>query len=396
MRFIKIVVVGAGYVGLSLATLISRKHETYVVDVVDEKIRLINNRQSPISDLDIENYFKKDLRLFATTDLGVCKDADFVIIATPTNYDYIKNKFDTSSVDSVIFKVNGINNNSTIVIKSTIPIGYTEKLYLSGITNILFSPEFLREGHALFDNLYPSRIVVGVHFKDVVLLEKAKSFIDLLSECSLKEKNNTLITGYAEAESIKLFSNSYLAMRISYFNELDTFAEMNGLNSKDIISGVCMDPRIGNQYNNPSFGYGGYCLPKDSKQLLSNYEGIPEEIIGAIVKSNQTRKDYISNRIIEKIEGHGTVGIYRLIMKSGSDNFRESSILGIIENLVSYGLNVIIYEPMLDSSTYCQCCIVKDILDFKNRSDLIVANRVDENLKEVEYKVYSRDIFSRD
>jgi UDPglucose 6-dehydrogenase len=393
---IKFTVIGAGYVGLSLATLISEKYQVSIVEAIRDKVVMINDRKSPISDKDIERYLSGNKTLIATDDINVCVDSDFIIVAVPTNYNPDTNEFDTSCVDSVINDINSINSNLVIIIKSTVPIGYVEKLYMSGVCNVLFSPEFLREGHALFDNLYPSRIIVGVPSNDVYLVEKAKIFADILKECSLKKDVNILITGVTEAESIKLFSNSYLAMRISYFNELDTFAEMNGLDSKDIISGVCMDPRIGNYYNNPSFGYGGYCLPKDSKQLLSNYQSIPEEIIGAIVRSNQTRKRFIINQIINKIGNSGTVGIYRLIMKSGSDNFRESSVLNIISELVSSGVKVIIYEPQLRTSEYCGCKIVEDIENFKMISDLIVANRIDEKIKEVNYKVYTRDVFARD
>jgi len=392
---IRFTVVGAGYVGLSLAVLLATKYPVTIVDIAKEKIKMINARISPISDKDLEKYLLESTNIVATDDISTCADSDYIVVATPTNYDPDTNEFDTRSVESVIDKVNAVCPNATIVIKSTIPIGFVERLYFSGIRNVLFSPEFLREGRALRDNLYPSRIVVGVPLNDEYLKKRAKQFAEILRECSLKEDTTILVTGSTEAESVKLFSNSYLALRISYFNELDTFAEINGLNSEDIIEGVCLDPRIGDHYNNPSFGYGGYCLPKDSKQLLSNYNGVPEKVIGAIVESNRVRKEFISEQIVKKA-GSGTVGIFRLVMKKGSDNFRESSVFDIIDGLKKNGIRTIIFEPTTDLSEYHGCPVINDLQKFKEQSDIIVANRMDDSIRDVRRKVYTRDIFSRD
>jgi len=388
-------VVGAGYVGLSLATLLSTRYPVTIIDIIKEKIDMINSHVSPIVDKDIEEYLSKSVNITATDDFSSCFGSDYVIIATPTNYDADTNEFDTRSVESAIDSVNTVNPGATIVIKSTVPIGFTEKLYSFGIRNIIFSPEFLREGKALHDNLYPSRIVVGIPSKDEHLKETAELFAGILRDCSLKDYAAILITGSTEAESIKLFSNSYLALRISYFNELDMFAEINKLDSGEIIKGVCLDPRIGDHYNNPSFGYGGYCLPKDTKQLLSNFDGLRERVITSAVESNRARKEFISEQIIDKV-GSGTVGIYRLIMKSGSDNFRESSVLDIIDNLKKHKIKTIIFEPSTDLPKYHGCPVINDLQEFKDRSDVIVANRTDDSISDVSHKVYTRDIFSRD
>ena len=377
----KIAIAGVGYVGLSLATLLSQKNEVYALDVVPEKVDKINKRVSPIRDEYIEKYFaEKELNLTATLDYKeAIKDAEYVVISTPTNYDTETNYFDTSSVEDIIKKVIEVNPNATMVVKSTIPVGFINDMkekYL--IENIMFSPEFLREGKALYDNLYPSRIIVGEKS------ERAAIFANLLKECALKE----------DIEAVKLFANTYLALRVAYFNELDTYAELKGLNTKDIIDGVCLDPRIGTHYNNPSFGYGGYCLPKDTKQLLANYNDVPQNLIKAIVNSNETRKDHIKDMIIDKKPD--VVGIYRLTMKSESDNFRSSAIQDIVEGLKEENVNVVIYEPTLKNDTYADCKVVNDFNKFSNESDVIIANRFESTLEPVKDKIYTRDIFFRD
>ena len=388
----KIAVAGTGYVGLSLATLLSQKNEVIALDIVPEKVEKINNRISPIKDEYIEKYFReKQLNLKATLDYKEAfKNAEFVIISTPTNYDEEKNFFDTSSVEDIIQKVISMNdNNITMVVKSTIPVGFIENVKRKyNINNIFFSPEFLREGKALYDNLYPSRIIVGDK------KEKAKEFAKLLIDAAEKKDVETLFMNSTEAEAVKLFSNTYLALRIAYFNELDTYAMIKGLNSKDIINGVCLDPRIGNHYNNPSFGYGGYCLPKDTKQLLANYKDVPQNLIGAIVNSNKTRKDFITEEILNKKSE--VVGIYRLTMKSGSDNFRSSAIQDIIKNLREKNVKVIIYEPSLNQNEFNGFEIINDINQFKKKSSIILANRQESILDDVKEKVYTRDLFSRD
>ena len=388
----KIAVAGTGYVGLSLATLLSQNNEVVALDVIEEKVNMINDRISPIKDEYIERYFsEKNLNLKATLDYKEAfKDADFVIISTPTNYDEEKNYFDTSSVEDIIKKVISMNDdNITMVVKSTIPVGFIENVKKKyDIDNIFFSPEFLREGKALYDNLHPSRIIVGG------TNEKAKMFAELLKEASLDEDTPVLFMNSTEAEAVKLFANTYLALRVSYFNELDTYAELKGLNTKDIINGVCLDPRIGNHYNNPSFGYGGYCLPKDTKQLLANYEDVPQNMMEAIVKSNDTRKHHIAYMIMSK--GPKVVGVYRLVMKSNSDNFRASAIQSVIEILKENNVNVIIYEPTIKVNTFEGTEVVHDLKLFKEISDIILANRIDSELEDCKQLVYSRDIFARD